>query len=144
MFKVSYVIICFIALLLNFFVCVLNNTHGYRFTAYFLSVLPAYMSAPHGCLVPTEVRKGLQIPWNWNYSGLCAAMEYKCQVLNLGPLGPMVLTWEPFLQVLCRYWSVCFSVVGQFGSLLSGCVSRAAAYMHTPAFMWTCAASSLY
>lgn len=33
-----------------------------------------YVSAPHGCLVPTEVQKGLQIPGSWDDSELCAAI----------------------------------------------------------------------
>lgn len=37
------------------------------FSERFLSVLPAHcVCVPGVCLVPKEVRKSFQIPWNWN------------------------------------------------------------------------------
>ena len=33
-----------------------------------------YVCVPHECLVPTEVRRGLQIPWNWSYGWVWATV----------------------------------------------------------------------
>lgn len=36
-----------------------------------MSILPVCLHGHYmyACLVPTEIRKGGQIPWNWNYGG---------------------------------------------------------------------------
>lgn len=36
-----------------------------------MSVLPAYKSVYHICLVSKKTRSGAQIPWNLNYKQLC-------------------------------------------------------------------------
>jgi hypothetical protein len=39
-----------------------------------MAVLPVCIDACHACLVPTEGRRRHQIPWNWSYRQLQAAM----------------------------------------------------------------------
>lgn len=47
-------------------------------------ILAMCMSVYHVCLMPSEVRKGYQITWRWNYRSLCALCG--CWKLNPGSL----------------------------------------------------------
>lgn len=49
------------------------HVHGYVCVCVCIRV-PAYMSAHHMCLVPTEARKGSQISCYWSYRQLSAAI----------------------------------------------------------------------
>lgn len=72
-----------------------------------MNVLPTYISAPHICLVPVEVRKEHWVLWN----GLTGGYEPSCRSWELNPGSlqeqPMLFAAEPSLLFLNQdFWSV--------------------------------------
>jgi hypothetical protein len=82
-----------------------------------------YEYALHAYLVPLEVRRGWQVPWNWNYRWLWATSGY--WNLNPDPVEKhqVLLTAEPSLQPLLLgflcFTSVCVCVVCMVGVYVS-------------------------
>ena len=50
----------------------------------------------HVCLVPAEVRRGCQVPWNWSYMHGCKP-SFGYWVLSLGSLKEQQVCWTPYL-----------------------------------------------
>lgn len=69
-----------------------------------------YVYAPHVYLVPTEVRKEHQIPWNWSFGYLGATMwgfgvSPGCNARDSGALDCWVISsWKSFLLWGWRRW----------------------------------------